>query len=231
MKPLYIDLECVTRDDARERLVAGVRPSKAITKAETLEKWEATERPAAEDKAFRDGALSALYGQILCIGDADADSDPFVWYQQDTYGESHGEDDERELLQRWVTCSICHDERPLSKQEPRLLVGHNIAAFDLPYIFQRCRILGVELPWWWPAPNTPEWKCDNVFDTMTYWCGTRRSYVSLKDLCWAFGIQCTDEIDGSQVHDAYRNGEIDKIVEHCRSDVAAVRELHRRLIN
>lgn len=214
MKPLYIDLECVTRDDARERLVAGVRPSRTITKAETLEKWEATERPAAEDKAFRDGALSALYGEIVCIGCAVGDEPAMVSNQ--LIG------DERETIS-WLFRIA---------DGPHLLVGHNIHNFDLKYIWQRARLLGVDVPSWWPTPSTPEWKCDNVFDTMLRWSGNRSgSYVSLKDLCWAFGIQCTDEIDGSQVHDAYRNGEIDKIVEHCRSDVAAVRELHRRLIN
>lgn len=220
MKPLYIDLECVTRDDARERLVAGVRPSKAITKAETLEKWEATERPAAEDKAFRDGALSALYGEIVCIGFAIGD-EAIVTLQRTPNGECG----EHELLSAFM-------DTVDTRNDAWQFIGHNIHNFDLKYIWQRARLLGVGVPSWWPTPSTPEWKCDNVFDTMLRWSGNRSgNYVSLKDLCWAFGIQCTDEIDGSQVHDAYRNGEIDKIVEHCRSDVAAVRELHRRLIN
>lgn len=214
MKPLFLDIETVTRDDAKERLVSKVTCPGNTTTPDGIAKWEATKRPEAEDKAFRDGALSALYGEIVCIGNCDDVASPYVYNVRDY-------PDEKKML----TCYLIEHHK-----EPRLFIGHNIAGFDIPYIWRRCKILGVELPQWWPSPNQPEWKCDNVFDTMSVWCGNKRGdFVSLKELCWALGIECSDESTGADVHDLHRAGQMDLIVEHCRSDVALVREVYRRL--
>lgn len=218
MKPLFLDIETVTRDDAKERLVSKVTCPGNTTTPDGIAKWEATKRPEAEDKAFRDGALSALYGEIVCIGLA------FDEGQVMSHDTSLGAC-ESELLE-WLIGRVSDPFDGCSG----LLVGHNIAGFDIPYVWRRCKILGVELPQWWPSPNQPEWKCDNVFDTMTAWSGNKRGdYVSLKELAWALGIETSDESTGADVHDLYRAGQMDAIVEHCRSDVALVREVYRRL--
>ena len=59
--------------------------------------------------------------------------------------------------------------------------------------------------------------------------GQRNKYTKLKDICEFLGIEQKDEIDGSQVWDAYKAGQMDKIIEHCESDVKAVRELYKRM--
>lgn len=65
-------------------------------------------------------------------------------------------------------------------------------------------------------------------DTMYAWCGAR-GRVKLTVLCDMLGIDVYDEIDGSEVWDAYCDGRLSDIIEHCEADVRRVREIARRL--
>lgn len=215
---LYLDVETVPAERARERLKVSV-PSNY----KDQDKIDAYKLEKAE-KCFRDGALDAITGTIISIGDAYNDDQAEVWMGSDWHEEEWCADDERELLARWVCCSLKGEHKP---KEQVTIVGHNVLDFDLPYLWQRCKILGIDLPEWFPSPNTPAHLC-NVFDTMLSWSGRYGKKTSLKDLCWAFGIERKD-IDGSEVYDLWLNGEFDKIAEHNKSDVECVRELHKRL--
>src|SRR4030095_16028534 len=79
------------------------------------------------------------------------------------------------------------------------MVGHNIIAFDLPFIFQRCLVNDLSVR---PFVNLAESNVRGVFDTMhRWWLGDRRGRVSLDDIAWALGIESskTDEVEGSKV--------------------------------
>lgn len=217
MTRLYMDLESIPAPDARERLTAGVKCDGRITKPESIAEWERTKRPEAEEQAYRAGSLQALFGQILTIAWA-VDDEPVK-----SIAASGGEICERVLLTKFF-------DDVWGLREPTL-IGHAVATFDCPFVWQRAKILGVPLPSWWPTPMTPPWQA-NVYDTKLAWSGStdRSRSASLVDLCWRFGIPCkSDGIDGSKVYDEYLAGNIAGIEAYNREDVEAVRALHLKL--
>jgi hypothetical protein len=114
------------------------------------------------------------------------------------------------------------------RPEPIKWIGHYITGFDLRFIWQRCVINGVK-----PVINIPydakPWS-NNIFDTCIEWKGQYGSSSSNQSmLCKAFGIKSQEGIDGSEVYNAYLNGEYQKIIDHCRDDVEQVRELYKRM--
>lgn len=104
------------------------------------------------------------------------------------------------------------------------LCGYNVAGFDLPTIFARSAILGVQ----------PSRKLDlrpwgnDVLDLMKQRFPTGRA-MKLKDMARLYGIDVpAEDTDGSQVMDLWEN-DPEKLGEYVRSDVAITRDLHQTL--
>ena len=114
----------------------------------------------------------------------------------------------------------------LHRQAPVVVAHH--AQFDIRYIWQRCVILGVQVPSWWPIDARP-WDNEKVQDTMTAWAG-HGNRIGLDRLCKALGIPGKpDDIDGSKVWDAIRDGRIADVAAYCDGDVERLRAVHRRI--
>ena len=117
------------------------------------------------------------------------------------------------------------------RSSPRV-VGHNVAGFDLTFVWKRCVVLGIRPPDWMPI-NPKPW-ADNVYDTMLQWSGAGR-YISMDKLCALMGIPGKgselggEEIDGSKVWDFVLAGRIADVERYCAADVERTRELHRRM--
>lgn len=129
-------------------------------------------------------ALSPLTGRILAIGYLSTDTDALAL----DIG------DEEPMLRRfWKQYEKC-------KSEGRLLVGHNITAFDVPFIIRRSWIHGMSIPAGVIERNRIDHK---VFvDTMHTWSCGNREMISLDSLCRAFGVQGKPEgVDGSMFAD------------------------------
>lgn len=191
---------------------------KFTSKDAMLAKWcEQFREEKAEEVAeanWRKTSFDGSAGQVVCIAVAN-DGMPVASIEGMN---------ETELLRDffcWLT--DIHDIR----NRPRF-VGHNIAAFDLRFLWQRAVILGVQPPIW--LPNNPRpWDDSVIFDTMTQWAGTGNR-ISLDKLCKALGIQGkTEGIDGSLVWDYVRDGRLDEVAAYCRNDVEITREAFRRL--
>ena len=105
------------------------------------------------------------------------------------------------------------------------MIGHNIEAFDMRFMFQRSVIRNVR-----PTLNLNMSRySDNLFDTMTAWAGYQ-GRISLDALCKALGIPSPKNgIDGSKVWDAVRDGRIDEVATYCAADVDATREAFLRM--
>lgn len=190
---------------------------KFTSKDSMLAKWceRFRDEKAAEvgEANWRKTSFDGGAGQIVCIGVA----------QNDLPAISIEGMNERELLQDlfcWLTDILVVHDLPL-------FVGHNIASFDLRFIWQRAMVLGVRPPLWLPR-NPKPWD-DNVFDTMTQWAGSGNR-ISLDNLCKALGVQGkTDGIDGSMVWNFVRDGRIDEVAAYCRNDVEITRQCFRRM--
>lgn len=112
---------------------------------------------------------------------------------------------------------------PLTKPS---FIGHNVAKFDLPFIWKRSVINDVETcrgVKWIDARHGV-----NCFDTMIAWAGFGNR-ISADNLCRILNIKGkTEGMDGSKVYDTWQV-DPQKVVNYCHDDVALVKEIHKRL--
>lgn len=217
MKTLYLDIETIPSQapGALAAIRATIQPPGNISKAETIQKWMDENADAEADKLWRKTALDGSRGEIVCIGMAIDDSDPVVFYRTP---DDHVVSEERLLMDFFDSIYSPHVGETI-------VVGHNVKDFDLRFLFQRSVINGVRPSFdlgvgqRYPA---------HVYDTMTEWAGWGNR-ISLTNLCAALGIHKDNSFDGSMVWDAVVSGKTQNVVAHCRDDIRAVREVHRRM--
>lgn len=234
---IFLDIETIPGQEQglREEIAATITPPGNMKKAETIAKWEAEEKPAAIEEAWRKTAFDGSRGEIVCIAWA-VDSAPVrsVFYDpindpgtMPAAGENRTEAD---LLQAFFIAVATASENQHGRL-PRF-IGHNVRDFDLRFLFHRAVILGVRPPFHLPHDARPG--SDFVFDTMEAWAGYRNR-ISLDRLCRAFGIPTKgaelggEEIDGSKVWDFVQAGRIEEVATYCRADVERVRAVHQRI--
>ena len=213
--------------DAAEQLakdLEAVRPPANYKKEEAiaafiLEKQESmrAEFKDAREAAYRRTALDGALGSVAVVGLAFGDEDPLSIDISAT--------SERDMLKGLM---LILNERCNAQVRP-CFVGHNIAGFDLRFLWQRCVILGVKPSPWIPFDAKP-WDTARIYDTMTQWAPDRDKRISLKRLCRALGVPTSKgDIDGSKVWDYWQAGKHAEVAEYCRADVVATRECHRRM--
>lgn len=223
MIELFLDIETLpcSRPDIQARCVADVAPPGNYKKQETIDQWWLTEGEAKKAEAIARTALDGTWGEIICIGLAINDEPAEVFGRALT---------EADLLNTFglTLDSKCKkaDRTDEMWQVVARWIGHNIVDFDLRFLWQRSKLLGVKLPF-----NLPMQKFDShVFDTMKEWAGYR-NHISQKDLELAFGLTRHDPLamGGADVFQAYQEGRIDDIKEHCRIDIENLRSIYKRM--
>lgn len=223
---LYIDIETIPaqRPDVLEEIRSSIKPPGNIKKPESIAAWMETEAAAATDEAYRKTGLDGAYGQVCVIGFAvDGGKPQTVWTPDWQKPES-----ERELLEDFYIA--LGDTISPNCERSIAVVGHNVASFDLRFMVQRSIVKSLR-----PhgviarASQAKPWETDKVFDTMVQWAGVGNR-ISLDKLCKALGIQSPKgDITGATVWDAVKAGRIAEVADYCARDVAATREVHRRL--
>lgn len=245
---LYLDLE--TLPSQRPDVLAEIREAKQTQlaadidairapgnykDAEKIAAWMSNEgqqkaqalRDAFDadvDAAYRKTGLDGAYGQVCVIGFAVDDTDPRTVWSADWSNPTC----EQELLEDFYLA--LNGAVSPSYERSITVVGHNVAGFDLRFMVQRSIVRDVR-----PhaiiraASQAKPWESDKVFDTMVQWAGVGKS-ISLDKLCKALGVQSPKgDLDGSKVWDYVKAGRIADVAEYCAGDVAATREVHRRL--
>lgn len=217
MTYLYLDLESIPTqsDDAKARIASTVKPPASMKKADTIAAWEANDKPQAVKEAIEKTSFNGAYGHVACIGWA-LDNEPaqsVIWPL----------DVDSEAATIYTFKSIV--ESAVGYGSP-VIVGHNVAEFDIRFLWQRAFVLGVKMPAWFP--RDPKLWGREVFDTMTAFAGARNT-ISMDNLCAALGIPGKDDMDGSMVAEAWANGEYQRIAEYCRRDVERTRAIHRKM--
>ena len=102
-------------------------------------------------------------------------------------------------------------------------VGHNVY-FDLGFLYHKSIKLNSGLKIYLPRAKDR----NLIIDTNKEWnLGQYGKYTKLSDIAAFLGIEQKDEINGSQVWDAYKNGKHEQIIQHCESDVEVVREIYK----
>ncbi len=211
---LYLDIETIPTEDPS--VMASIADSISlpgnISKAETIAAWEAEKKPALVTEAVARTALSGLHGRVCCIGWAWDDGAPkSVLFPESEF--------------TTLTTAFARISLDAPQWGNPVIIGHNVANFDIRFLWQRAFVHGAVVPSWLPR-NVKPWS-NEVFDTMAAWAGT--GTISLDNLCKALGVPGKGEVDGSMVAGMWQRGEFDAIQGYCRSDVERVRNVHRKM--
>lgn len=240
MTAIYIDIETIPpqspeiierlserrRAKTLEEMAAVTAPGNYKDPVKIAEFIDAkrTEIQAASIQALEDEiaslSLDGTWGQIVCVAWAISDGP----IQHIEVGElSLGSEREMldELFGQWRSQvgKSTYGTRPV-------VVGHNVIAFDIPYLWRRGVIHGVRPPLW--LPRNPKPWAETVFDTMTQWAGDR-GRISMDDLCVALGLPGKDGMTGKDVWPAVQAGKLDEVVSYCRADIERTRAIHQRM--
>lgn len=223
MSLIYLDIETLPTADPEviAEIAATITPPGNISKPETIAAWEVEKKLAFVKQAVAKTIFDGLYGSIACV----------CWAIDDgAILSADCRDGEDKMLMR-----VFHDlELGLIAQHSRVesathtYVGHNLAAFDLPFLKHRAIIHGIR-----PnasllrAMNAKPWD-SSIADTMLMWSADRDRRVSLDRLCRAFGIPGKGDFDGSMVAETWPV-DPDKVIAYCKDDVERVRQVHARL--
>ena len=227
-----LDIETITLPDFRERVGLQLERMLRLGSMRLEQQQRYLDDIAAEEeRSYALGSLSATSGRVLCIavhvGPVAGLEFPEIEQSEIEYVfgiDAEGfEQGERKALFDFLELMKTFDS------ETDEIIGHNIIGFDLPFIFQRCLVQGIQVR---PFVNLGEHNVRGVFDTMhRWWLGARRT-VSLDDLAWALGIESskTSEVEGSKVFDLYQAGKLDLIRDYNLNDVRVTRKVYERMV-
>lgn len=113
----------------------------------------------------------------------------------------------------------------------RTIVGFNIKGFDLRFMVQRSRYLGIVHPQLdfgkYSRKGIEDLYLTLTFGDSTYDQGCMRR--TLKQFCRRFGISVTDDIDGKDIPALVAAGEWEKVASHLTADVESTVALARKL--
>lgn len=119
-------------------------------------------------------ALSAVTGRVLAIGYLATDTDKFAV--------DHADDDEAKLLTGfWQKYTAC-------RHKNRLMAGHNITNFDVPFLARRSVILDVDVPTTLLPPPSRRYLDPIFVDTMQLWGFGGREPIKLDLLGQVLGV-------------------------------------------
>jgi predicted 3'-5' exonuclease similar to PolB exonuclease domain len=228
-----IDIETIPLPGFRERAAQRLKRSMQhgrMTEEQQQRYFE--DQAAEEDRAFRSGSLAATSGRVLSIAvhigsivgeeiEGITQSESEHVFGIDFDGQ---EQPEPKALADFLALMSSFDP------EVDQIVGHNIAGFDLPFIFQRCLVNNIDIR---RFLTVTDFNARCVYDTMHQWWLGSRNRVALDDLAWVLGIESSksDEVEGSRIFDVYEAGRLAEIREYNLKDVRVTRKVYERLVS
>jgi len=228
-----IDIETIALPGYKERTARKLRRNLELGNLSIEQLQRYTEDPEREiERTYLLGGLSAASGRVLSIAAHVGPKAEFAASGSDinggreyTFGiDGNGnEDSEATALSAFVSLLEAFD--PQNDE----IVGHNVASFDLPFIYQRCVVNGVKAK---PVVDFGGYNAPGIYDTMRRWFFGDRARVSLDDLAWALGIESskTADADGSRVWELYAAGRLADIREYNLRDVRVTRQVYEKMI-
>lgn len=224
MKKIAMDIETLPTED--ENVIAELRSAisapASYKKPESIAEWMKENGEAALSEKVAKTSFDGLYGRIACIAWS-------FWEECFSVDSRHGETIMLFNFMDQLENGLSHHlKRNPELKSDAVFVGHNIAAFDLPFIKHRCILLGVKPhPALSKAFSAKAWdSCIN--DTMLMWSSDREKRVGLDKLCRSMGIPGKGDFDGSMVAETWKV-DPEKVIEYCKDDVRRVIALHDRL--
>lgn len=155
-------------------------------------------------------SFEGTFGRICCIGIIKEGPDGII--QKEVFAGT-----EKEMLTKfWAAANGVWR-----------FVGHNIWAFDLPFIYKRSIINGVK-----PLPlNFARYRNVPIYDTMMEWeLWNVMKSQKLDTLAKILGLPTSkDEMDGSMVADYFKQGKVEEIKKYCMKDVELTRKVYYKM--
>ncbi len=230
---IYLDLETIPtqRPEVQARLAGSVGPPGNYKSEEAIGKWWKEKGETEKHEAIGKSALSGTFGEIIAIGLAVNDGPITVCHRAG--GTEQG-------LLTGFNEALWQALKDVDREDPEgdvlpyqnalwaTWVGHNIEDFDIRFLWQRSKVLGVKFRF--PIPTGRYPKGPYLYDTMKEWGGWQ-GRVSQRDLELAFSLERNDPLPtgGTEVWERYQAGDMEGIVKHCEEDVRLLREIHRRI--
>lgn len=220
---IFLDIEttCTSRREILDRICADIGPPGNYKKEESISQWWASEGDKKKQEAIDSTALNGTWGEVICIGFAVDDGDVQVV----------SEASELETLSRFAERLSVTCKNAVNNWEYHATwIGHNVQDFDLRFLWQRFRIRQIKLPFCMPLGKPNYNRGPYVYDTMKEWAGWK-DRIKQTDLELAFGLSRKDPLPkgGAEVGQAYREGRIADIQQHCSEDLRLLREIYRRM--
>ena len=224
MKRIFIDIETLSAPND-DRWFIEKRVLKTWKKQEVA--GDEHDFAAAVETDFKNSALRGSLGRLLCIGLV-VEKDGEIWREcvcgQDSHTLEFHLDEARTLKQFWNFIEKLDFSFDSDK-----IIGHNIAKFDLPFIYQRSMICGVRptkdflagKPWESP-----------VYDTFEQWrVGKCSDWISLEELAFAFKLECpkSDAVNGGKIDELFHAGKHHEIRSYCLRDVNCARQIFYKM--
>lgn len=214
---LHIDIETLPTDraDVINMLAASIKAPANYKKPESVAQWLEENKATELDALHRKTALDGAFGRVCCIGVAFDDDEPGTFVGTEPQLLTDFADYLNSLqCDRYTT----------------LLIGHNIAGFDLRFLLQRYIVNRMPVPHLIKhAASAKPWEGEKVFDTMCQWAGVGNR-ISLDKLCMALGVPTSKGgITGATVYDEWQKGNIEGIADYCKRDVDATRQVFKRM--
>jgi hypothetical protein len=174
------------------------------------------------EKAIESSSLNGTRGEIYCIS--------WAFDGQEVKNSNRGSYDPEtgqfELSEAQLIAQLDQLLFPTVKQSRQLQwVAHNIE-FDMRFLWQRLALNNSPSKRLLPIEAKP-WS-DELFDTMKAWSGFR-GYSTLQEIATALNIDIDDGIVGSEVWQCLTNGEHERVIKHCNSDIVLLRDVYRRV--
>ncbi len=223
MKKLFLDIETLPADIENPQELESLK----ILYKKFTEKAHRKEDAQTFEDFVTVTSFDGAFGKILCIALAVNDDEVKCYSAASAEGSGESKWDEKKVLENFWKIAAQVD----------MFVGHNLIEFDMRFIWQRSVLLGVK-PTWQETDSRAakyltfaKYRSFPMFDTKQEW--TKWSFgikSHLEHIAIAMGIPSPkDGIDGSQVADFYKKGEIVKICDYCRRDVETTRAIYKRM--
>ena len=220
MKRLFLDIETLPADIENPSVVKKLEH--LYERELKVSKQKGVEAPSFEEFVGQSSFFDGAFGRVLCIALA-VNDDEVKCYSSDEKGIW----DEKKVLENFWKIAAQVD----------MFVGHNLIEFDMRFIWQRSVLLGVKPTWQEEDMRASKYlsfakyRSFPMYDTKQEW--TKWSFgvkSHLEHIALAMDIPSPkDGIDGSQVKDFYKKGEVQKICDYCKRDVDTTRAVYKKM--
>jgi len=213
---IFLDVETVPGNTFMvEQAMSAVRPPANYKKPESIAQWNEEQGEEARRNAVHALGMHPAFCQIVVLS----------WALDEEHPTTYQGNDEKAILEVWLDDLKDALEKCRNGFSYRL-VGHNVVGFDLPVIWFRCMVHGINSPLLPNPRSIKPWETMKVFDTLYQLGGGNNKGYSLANMAKLLNIPDKfPDVDGSMVWDMWQKGMHNEVADYCEEDVRIVRHL------